>query len=253
MAHLALQIPDVSPHPFLDIRILPQPDDITCGPTCLQAVYRHLGRRMELEQIISEVRGLPDGGTLAVYLGNHALKLGFKARLYSYHLKIFDPSWRGATPDELALKLESQLHYKQGKKFEAASRAYIRFLELGGEIAFDDLTPELLQVPFNAGLPILTGLSATYLYDSRREYTNRHNRSVYDDLRGEPTGHFVVLCGREGNKVRIADPFIGNPLADDSHYYDVGEERLIRAILLGVLTYDANLLVLADGELPCDA
>lgn len=236
-------------HPFLNIRMLPQPDDVTCGPTCLQAVYRHLGRRLDLRQIISEVRGLPEGGTLAVYLGNHALKLGLNARVYSYHLKIFDPSWRGATPAELAAKLEAQLQHKQGKKFEVASRAYIRFLELGGEIAFDDLSPELLDIPFNAGLPVLTGLSATYLYDSRREYTNRQNRSVYDDLRGEPTGHFVVLCGREDDKVRVADPFLGNPLAED-HYYDVDVQRLIRAILLGVMTYDANLLVLADGPLP---
>ena len=240
----------MSPHPFIDIRMMPQPDDVTCGPTCLQAVYRHLNRRMDLDQLIAEVRGLPDGGTLAVYLGNHALKLGLKARVYSYHLKIFDPSWRGAEPAELADKLEAQLGFKQGKKFEAASRAYIRFLELGGEIAFDDLTPELLDIPFEAGLPVLTGLSATYLYDSRREYTVRHNRTVYDDLRGEPAGHFVVLCGREGHKVRVADPFIGNPLAADSHYYDVGVDRIIRAILLGVMTYDANLLVLSDGDLP---
>lgn len=240
----------VRPHPFLDIRMLPQPDDVTCGPTCLQAVYRHLGQRMELGRIISEVRELQDGGTLAVYLGNHALQLGLNARLYSYHLKIFDPSWRDAEPAELAGKLEAQLKFKHGKKFEAASRAYIRFLELGGEIAFDDLTPELLDVPFEAGVPVLTGLSATYLYDSRREYTNRHYRAVYDDLRGEPTGHFVVLCGRGGRKVRVADPFIGNPLADDSHYYDVAVDRLIRAILLGVMTYDANLLVISDDRLP---
>jgi hypothetical protein len=240
----------VNSHPFLDIRILPQPDDVTCGPTCLQAVYRQLGRSMDLAQIISEVRGLPEGGTLAVYLGNHALKLGLKARVYTYHLKIFDPSWRGLAPDQLAAKLEAQLEFKQGKKFEVASRAYIRFLQLGGEIVFDDLTPEVFDIPFEAGLPVLTGLSATYLYDTRREFTNRHNRTVYDDLRGEPAGHFVVLCGRQDNKIRVADPYLGNPLADESHYYDVGVQRLIRAILLGVVTYDANLLVIADGELP---
>lgn len=230
--------------------MLPQPDDVTCGPTCLQAVYRYLGHKVDLAQLISEVRGLPDGGTLAVYLGNHALKRGLKARVYSYHLKIFDPAWRWLDGEALAAKLEAQLEHKHGKKFEVASRAYIRFLELGGEILFDDLTPELLDIPFNADLPVLTGLSATYLYNSRREYTNRHNRAVYDDLRGEPTGHFVVLCGREDGKVRVADPFIGNPLADDSHYYDVEVQRLIRAILLGVMTYDANLLVLSDGPLP---
>lgn len=240
----------MSPHPYLDIRMLPQPDDISCGPTCLQAVYRYLGRRLELGRLIGEVPGLPEGGTLAVSLGNHALQLGYRARLYSYHLKIFDLTWRDLDSAGLVAKLEAQLQHKHGKKFEAASRAYIRFLELGGEIAFDDLRPSLLDRAFDAGLPILTGLSATYLYDSCREYTNRHNRAVYDDLRGEPTGHFVVLCGREGRKVRVADPFIGNPLAEESHYYDVSVDRLVRAILLGVMTYDANLLVIGEDSLP---
>jgi hypothetical protein len=240
----------VNPHPYLDIRMLPQPDDVTCGPTCLHAVYQHLGCPMDLARIIAEVRDLPDGGTLAVYLGNHALKRGLNARVYTYHLKIFDPSWRGLDRAALAAKLEAQLEFKHGKKFEVASRAYIRFLELGGEIVFDDLTPELFDGPFDAGLPVLTGLSATYLYDSRREFTNRHSRTVFDDLRGEPAGHFVVLCGREDSKVRVADPYLGNPLAEQDHYYDVGIQRLIRAILLGVITYDANLLVVSAGELP---
>ncbi len=236
-------------HPYLHIPILPQPDDVTCGPTSLHAVYRYLGIRDDLAQLIGEVRELPEGGTLAVYLGIHALKKGLSARLYSYHLKIFDPSWASLDGAELSRKLTDQLAHKRGKKFETASRAYIRFLELGGEIALDDLTPELLDVPFEAGLPVLTGLCATYLYGSPREYTGRSNRTVYDDIRGEPTGHFVVLCGREDDKVRVADPFLGNPLADH-HHYDVDVNRLIRAILLGVMTYDANLLVISPGELP---
>lgn len=236
-------------HAYLDLKILPQPDDVTCGPTSLHAVYDYLGIRDDLGQLIGEVRELPEGGTLAVYLGIHALKRGLAARLYSVHLKIFDPSWAGLTGEALAEKLTLQLKHKKGKKFETASRAYIRFLELGGEIALDDVTPELLDVPFNAGLPVLTGLSATYLYGSRREYTGRNNRSVYDDVRGEPIGHFVVLCGREGDKVRVADPFLGNPLAD-GHHYDVDVQRLIRAIFLGVMTYDANLLVVSTKALP---
>jgi hypothetical protein len=236
-------------HAYLDVRILPQPDDVTCGPTSLHAVYDYLGIEHDLARLIGEVRGLPEGGTLAVYLGNHALKRGLNARIYSYHIKIFDPSWKHLGREALSAKLQEQLEHKKGKKFETASRAYMRFLELGGEIAFDDLTPELFDVPFNAGLPILTGLSATYLYDSPREYTGRNNKAVYDDIRGEPTGHFVVLCGREANNVRVADPFLGNPLAD-GHHYDVDSQRLIRAILMGAISYDANLLVISKDPLP---
>jgi hypothetical protein len=55
-----------------------------------------------------------------------------------------------------------------------------------------------------------------------------------------------VLCGRRGDLVRVADPFYDNPLGE-GHYYDVDVDRLIRAIMLGAITYDANLLVISEG------
>jgi hypothetical protein len=42
----------------------------------------------------------------------------------------------------------------------------------------------------------------------------------------------------------VADPLQDNPLYGE-HYYEVGVDRLVGAILLGILTYDANLLVIA--------
>jgi hypothetical protein len=58
-----------------------------------------------------------------------------------------------------------------------------------------------------------------------------------------------VLCGydKQQRKVLVADPYLPNPLADD-HYYDVELDRLVCAILLGVLTYDANLLIIEPGR-----
>jgi hypothetical protein len=44
-------------------------------------------------------------------------------------------------------------------------------------------------------------------------------------------------------EVLIADPLRENPLVGDQHY-SVGIHRLLGAIMLGVLTYDGNLLVL---------
>ena len=62
----------------MDIKILQQPDDVTCGPTSLQAVYNHLGYKISLKQLISEIEFLEEGGTLGVFLGIDALKRGFK-------------------------------------------------------------------------------------------------------------------------------------------------------------------------------
>ena len=227
--------------------IMPQPDDTTCGPTSLHAVYTHYGRSIDLNKLIKDVHALEDGGTLAVSLGIDALKRGFNATVYTYNLKIFDPSWSGLSAEELLQKLSAQLEIKHGKKFTEASQAYIHFLELGGRISFEMLTPALLQSYLKPGLPVLCGLSATYLYQSKREYTKKNNTSCYHDLKGEPMGHFVVLYGMTRKKVKVADPYHNNPLAG-KHYYKVDLQRLINAVHLGIVTYDANLLVVIPPQ-----
>ena len=63
----------------LHLEISGQPDDTTCGPTCLHAVYRYYGDAIPLRQVIAEVKSLSGGGTLAVLLGNHALSRGYRA------------------------------------------------------------------------------------------------------------------------------------------------------------------------------
>jgi hypothetical protein len=47
----------------------------------------------------------------------------------------------------------------------------------------------------------------------------------------------------------VADPFHGNPLSDELNYR-VGIVRLLGAIMLGVLSYDGNLLVIEPEEAP---
>jgi hypothetical protein len=229
---------------YLDI--YPQPDGTTCGPTCLHAVYRFFNDPISLPQVVSEVKQLEDGGTLAVYLGSHALARGYKATIYTYNLRIFDPTWfYTENYKDIADKLKRQLEYKRSVSgLELASEAYLAYLTLGGRIGFEVLTTSLLRRFLNKSLPLLTALSATYLYNSAREQSVG-NSLVYDDVRGEPTGHFVVLSGydRKERTVLVADPLKPNPVAQTQHY-QVSIYRLICAIMLGVLTYDGDLLII---------
>ena len=64
----------------LDFDMQTQPDDVTCGPTCLTALYNYYGDDIPLKEVIQEVKQLKLGGTLAVMLGNHALKRGYSAQ-----------------------------------------------------------------------------------------------------------------------------------------------------------------------------
>lgn len=231
---------------ILDLTIQPQPNDTTCGPTCLQAVYGYFGDRAELDQVIGEVRHLEEGGTLVVLLGLHALKRGYDARIYTFNVNVFDPTWFGAHAPDLKESLIAQYKAKDERKLRLSCKSYVQFLELGGEVRFEDLTPALLSRYLENGVPLLTGLSATYLYRCARE-TEPDGR--YDDIRGVPQGHFVVLCGYDPAKrtVLVADPQLPNPVSP-FHKYEVGIDRLIGAILLGILTYDSVLLVVRPKD-----
>jgi len=228
----------------LTLDILPQPDDSTCGPTCLHAVYGFYGAPMDLHQVIAEVTPLATGGTLGVFLGIHGLRQGFTATIYTYNLDIFDPTWFDKSATELAGLLRQQAEVKGSTRLQLAASAYIDFLERGGLIRHQELRPDLIRHHLLDGHPILTGLSATYLYSCARE-VEEAGRLRYDSVRGEPQGHFVVLHGYDAatDSVLVADPLYEN--AFGSHNYRVGMLRLLGAILLGVLTYDGNLLVIA--------
>lgn len=231
----------------LDLAILPQPDDNTCGPTCLHAVYGYHGDPMPLEQVVREVTPLVSGGTLGVFLGVHALHRGYEATICTYNLDIFDPSWFDEEGAHLSAGLAAQVRVKPGSRLRVATQAYLNFLELGGRIRFEELTPELIRGHLTAGEPILTGLSATYLYGCSREI-ERDGRLEYDSVRGEPVGHFVVVHGYDAStdSALVADPLHANRFG--SHNYRVGVMRLLGAIMLGVLTYDGNMLVIRPAK-----
>lgn len=235
------------PSQGLALEILRQPDDATCGPTCLHAVYRYFGDDVPLVELISEIPQLVGGGTLAVNLANHALRRGYRARIYTYNLSVFDPSWFEPDAPDLRACLESQARAKADPKLTEATAAYVDFVELGGQLEMQDLTPALLRHWLERGQPLLTGLSATFLYRSPREIGE--DVLEEDDVRGFPTGHFVVLSGWDAARraVRIADPLEDNPAFEEPIYW-LPVARVINAILLGVLTYDANLLVLEPVE-----
>lgn len=219
-----------------------QPDDTTCGPTCLQAVYQYFGDSIELEEVIAEVPRLEHGGTLEVLMGCHALRRGYEVALHTCNLKIFDPTWFKGERVDLVAKLEEQARVKRSMRLKTASQAYVEFLRLGGKIRFEVLTGALIRGYLNRDLPILTGLSSTYLYQSMREFGPDDED---DDIRGFPAGHFVVLSGydRKHRKVLIADPLQSNPLSA-TRRYAIDIYHVLSAILLGVLTYDGNLLII---------
>lgn len=230
-------LPDLS-----RFRIQPQPDDTTCGPTCLHAVYRHFGDDVPLDDLLPQIPTLEGGGTLGVLLGTHALRHGYAVKLITWNLQVFDPTWFQHGSPPLPEKLRARIASRHDGRMTTAAEAYVEFLEAGGQLEFRDLEPALLRKHLRRQVPLLTGLSATFLYNNSRE---RGSDNVPDDVAGDPVGHFVVLTGYRPRtrEVLVSDPLYPNPLAA-RHTYPVPIQRVIGAIYLGVLTYDANLILI---------
>ncbi len=243
---------------MIELNIRTQPDDETCGPTSLHAIYRYYGQTISLNEVIETIEHSLSGGTLSPLLGKHALMRGFDATIFVNQLDLFDPTWfkKSRAPREaLLVKLKSQDKFKHAKGLSMASKAYQEFLTLGGEIRFKTIDSQMLKEYFNKNIPILTGLNSTYLYRTSRELFTQDGESFFDDIQGTPCGHFVVLCGYDEKKRRVvvADPFRENPLSQNN-FYKVSIARLCNAIMLGAQTYDATLLIITpkapEGEEP---
>lgn len=219
----------------LPVRMLPQPDETTCGPTCLHAIYRYWGEDEPLQDVIDRTHKMVHGGTFAIFLACDALRRGFQATIYTYNLTVFDPTWFAAGVD-IAERLQHQREVKDDPRLRQVTAGYLEFLRLGGRLRLTDLSRPLIRGLLRRNLPILTGLSSTYLYRTAREYGPN---DVPDDVRGSPAGHFVVIAGynRKDRTVLVADPY------GPAQEYWVNIDRVIGAVLLGIVTHDANLLV----------
>ena len=227
----------------LPVSILPQPDETTCGPTCLHALYRYWNSEEALAGVVARSHRMEQGGTFAVFLACDALRRGYRASIYTYNLLVFDPTWfAGKTTEYVAERLAHQRDVKPDRRLQQVTPGYLEFLELGGRLRLRDLTPKLVHRILKRGYPIITGLSSTYLYRHAREHGPR---DLPDDIRGSPAGHFVVIAGYDPvrRRVLILDPYQPHPYGP-THAYWISVARAIGAILLGVLTHDANLLVI---------
>lgn len=226
----------------LPLKMLPQPDETTCGPTCLHAVYSFWGGDEQLAGVIARTQKLEHGGTFAIFLACDALRQGYQATIYTYNLTVFDPTWFVPGVD-IAERLERQRKTKpHDARLQHVTEGYLEFLRLGGRLRLTDLSRPLIRGLLRRNLPIITGLSSTYLYRAAREYGPNDEP---DDVRGLPAGHFVVIAGydRKKRSVLVADPYWRHPYSP-SHEYWVSIDRVIGAVLLGIVTHDANLLVI---------
>ncbi len=234
---------------FLAVPPMVQPDEVSCGPTCLAAVLRFHGLADASPEEVRRVTPRnPDGGALAPFLGLAAMRLGARARCHPFATRVFDPTWRKLSAAECLRRLVQRTEALPEGRLRRVHEAWRTFLEEGGEVALGELRPSELVQALDAGRPLICGLSITWLYQEPRE---RPEDNTDDDIHGSPVGHFVVVngYGGSGQSFFVIDPWPEPPFDRSDGVYRVSQRRLTQAILLGDATHDAVILEVFPREL----
>src|SRR3569623_1233707 len=129
----------------LPVGMWPQPDETTCGPTCLYSLYRYWGEEETLDEVVERAGRLEMGGTFAVFLACDALRKGYRATIYTYNLNVFDPTWFGNPKIDIAERLQQQLKVKMDYRLQHATAGYLEFLKLGGRLRLMDMSHGLIH------------------------------------------------------------------------------------------------------------
>jgi len=214
-----------------------------CGPASLAQLLDYYGCPKTIDEIIKKMELSVDLsiGTFDGFLGKAAIEFGFKARIITQNIYVFDPTWYKLSRNKLLKKLKVLKKNVNPKNIflKLCVDGYIKFLKAGGKIDFIPLTKELL-INLLKKHPLLIGISATYLYKTKRYDFKKKKAS---DISGHPAGHFLILNGYDPktDKFYITDSWYKIPFSKIGKY-KVKSDILINAMFLGQATYDCTVL-----------
>ncbi|MCB9691481.1 MAG: C39 family peptidase [Alphaproteobacteria bacterium] len=230
----------------LTVPPLVQPDEVSCGPTCLAAVLQFHGVDTDVARVRAKTPRNPDGGTFAPYLGRAAIAHGMRVCCHPFAVQVFDPSWWDLPHDEVARRLRLRTEGLKPGRLRRVHEAWLAYMMDGGDVELGELRTHRLTDALDAGHPLICGLSITWLYQEPRE---RPHDNQDDDIHGAPVGHFVVVTGyaEGGDSFFVTDPWPQPPFDREEGVYTVGRRRLTQAILLGDATHDAVIVEILPG------
>ena len=220
---------------------IPQPDNITCGPTSLRMVLNYYGHPVPHEEMMKHFTIFPHIGVLDPHICMAAMDFGFKAKTISFNYRVIHPSWTKLSRQELLQKLRTYFPKIKNYKDSVSAAGYIRYLERGGTIEFHPMSRKLIVHYLEKGIPVIAALDMEYLYNGTVHWT---------EFRPEHATHFVVIYGYDADKdvFQVADPWYEVTIPNKEGTYEVPADRLMTAILLGFQVNDGDLVIVEKPE-----
>ncbi|MBT3984899.1 hypothetical protein HOD38_03165 [archaeon] len=231
----------------LDIpRILQGPS--SCGHSSLLQVLAYYGTKLELKEVVNEISSCEVDdlklGASECELGLFAMKRDFKSTVISLDVRRFDATWFDLSKEELKKKLELRskfLHnlspedFKEGQGtqyLDNVTKYYSEYFEKDGKVKFLPISKELIKKYIDKKIPVIALVSSQLYFKKARKYNGK-----FDDIKGKPTGHWIVVSGYTDKNFIITDP------ADDLEK-DGNVEMEQNYLISSINTYGPVILII---------
>jgi len=174
----------------------------SCMPACLQEIFGYYGEQISQEEIM-KISENPKLGMALVEAGIFSLKHNYRSLIITNNINIFDPTWFRLDSNKLKLNLNKRAKFVDDLSQFMIDK-YIKFLNLGGEINFETISPSLLKKYLSIKIPIIMELASTFIY----KLAKSSRPGLFDDaIRGQIEGHGVVIAGFDDkDNFLIIDP-----------------------------------------------
>jgi len=168
----------------------------TCGPSSLQQILAYYGIEMDLKKIMRNVKIYKGGFAFMSDLATYVKKLGFDSKIICYDASIVDPTWSELSKRKIIQKLVKRFKFEKN-----GIKKLIKFLKVNGKLEIRIPTKELILSYLKKKVPPIICLSSTILRGKSRRYKGK-----YDDIKGNPIGHFLVISGYDNGYFIVTDP-----------------------------------------------
>ncbi len=182
-----------------------------CGATALAEVMEYFDKkRYNIREIAKETEKTYKNIDWLFAAGISAIKRGFKSKITTVSIEIFDPSWATLNKNKLIRKMEKRLEYLMSLNTKdsyivewniSPLKWAIEYLRKGGELFYHPITTKLIKNFLNKKIPLITPMNENLFYGIKRTTEN----DEYDDIKGMGTGHIIVISGFKKNKFIITD------------------------------------------------
>jgi len=209
-------------------------DDENCGPACLAMAYRILGKKVDVEEILKDLKIKKKGRpTFPPELAGHLLRNNIKTRLIISSPRIISPAWADLNNKELVKNLEVWLALQKNHRaiMYKFAKQLVPYVKSGGVVELKSYSSSDLKEMLDNGSLLILCVDEVWLWGHRLiSFTSK-----IDEFKGKSSGHYVLVKSYHGDKFEVYDPF-PTKIPERNGIYWIDQNQLLNASLIWAAT-----------------